>query len=434
VGLVASVLTGALPAVAAPQAPTAPATASAPVAADQTPTPAPVDDPTIADISPDLALVAVDGAGYRKVKANFDATAKDLAEVTAARANAETTLAQLAAHDRDLTQQIARDTSSRKQASSQLAAVHAALRAIAVKSYVDGTGDKPSLQDVEAATEAAGRAVVFEVVDQRQRAREEAASRQLDAADAALNQHLADRTSTRQQEQEVTAARDEAAGKEAELAANVAQGEVDIQQARARANVQYGDDMTLIALDAYWRAAQQMETLKPKCGITWWALAGIGRTEGHHGTFGGAQLMGNGDTSRPIVGITLDGTNDTAVIGDTDDGEYDGDAAYDHAVGPMQFIPSTWKRWKADGNGDGKSDPNNMYDATLGAAKYLCASGAMQSDDDLTRGYLSYNHSDDYAAAVLANAQRYRDNVVIPKVPAGGVVPAAATAPIPSGG
>ncbi len=193
--------------------------------------------------------------------------------------------------------------------------------------------------------------------------------------------------------------------------------------------------MTLLALDAYWKAAQAIAFGKPRCGITWWALAGIGRVEGHHGTFGGAQVQGNGDTTKPIVGITLDGINDTAVIGDTDGGKYDGDPNFDHAVGPMQFIPSTWERWKGDGNGDGIDDPNNMYDATLGAANYLCASGPMVSDDDLTRGYFSYNHSDDYAAAVLADAQYYRDNVKIPTPPPGAVVPAAATnASVPSGG
>jgi membrane-bound lytic murein transglycosylase B len=174
----------------------------------------------------------------------------------------------------------------------------------------------------------------------------------------------------------------------------------------------------LLALDAYYRAAVEASQSLRRCAIQWWAIAAITRTESHHGTYGGARLLGNGDTDPHIIGITLDGTNDTAVIPDTDGGKFDGDPDYDHAVGPMQFIPSTWKRWQADGNGDGVADPNNIYDAAEAAAHYLCATGPMESDDDLLRGYFSYNHSDDYAQAVLANSQLYRQ-YAIPPVPSG---------------
>ena len=73
----------------------------------------------------------------------------------------------------------------------------------------------------------------------------------------------------------------------------------------------------------------------------------------------------------------------------------------------MQFIPSTWRRYATDGNGDGIADPNNIYDAAASAARYLCASGPMQTDDDMTRGFLSYNHSNSYAATVLRFAKGY---------------------------
>ena len=46
-----------------------------------------------------------------------------------------------------------------------------------------------------------------------------------------------------------------------------------------------------------------------------------------------------------------------------------------------------------DGNGDALIEVQNMYDAAAAAAAYLCAGAPMQSDDDLRRGYFSYNHS-----------------------------------------
>ena len=41
----------------------------------------------------------------------------------------------------------------------------------------------------------------------------------------------------------------------------------------------------------------------------------------------------------------------------------------------MQFIPSTWMIYGADGNGDGIKDPFNIFDAALAAANYLCDAG-----------------------------------------------------------
>ena len=60
--------------------------------------------------------------------------------------------------------------------------------------------------------------------------------------------------------------------------------------------------------------------------------------------------------------------NGFAAIADTDGGALDGDARWDHAVGPMQFIPSTWQLAGRDGNGDGTADPFNIDDAALSAA------------------------------------------------------------------
>src|SRR4029078_8467116 len=46
------------------------------------------------------------------------------------------------------------------------------------------------------------------------------------------------------------------------------------------------------------------------------------------------------------------------------------------AVGWMQFMPSTWRRWGTDASGDGVADPYDPQDAIFSAARYLDAAGA----------------------------------------------------------
>ena len=69
----------------------------------------------------------------------------------------------------------------------------------------------------------------------------------------------------------------------------------------------------------------------------------------------------------------MNGRNGTALIKDTDAGQYDGDSRYDRAVGPMQFIPSTWAIVGVDADNDGRRDPQDIYDASLASAVYLCS-------------------------------------------------------------
>jgi len=189
-----------------------------------------------------------------------------------------------------------------------------------------------------------------------------------------------------------------------------AQGDAALAVADARVLAPVdGADFPLVALDAYWKAAK-----RAPCRIEWWALAGITYIESKHGTDEGSRLDAGGETSKRIVGIPLDGAKGSAVIRDTDGGALDGDPVWDHAVGPMQFIPSTWKAWAADGNGDGKADPSNLYDAAAVAAKYLCAGRTdLSTDASLRSGYLSYNQSDFYATVVLNRARQYQRSVPI---------------------
>ncbi|MGK5531415.1 hypothetical protein ACSNOC_12575, partial [Streptomyces sp. URMC 129] len=115
-------------------------------------------------------------------------------------------------------------------------------------------------------------------------------------------------------------------------------------------------------LDAYRRAEATVDETTPGCELDWRVLAGIGKVESGHAR--GGAVDADGTTLSPILGPVLNGDG-FASISDTDGGRWDSDTLFDRAVGPMQFIPSTWARWGADGNGDGVADPNNVYDATL---------------------------------------------------------------------
>lgn len=162
------------------------------------------------------------------------------------------------------------------------------------------------------------------------------------------------------------------------------------------------------ALMAYGRAELVARKSDPGCSISWATLAGIGRVESYHGQYGGAVLLANGRPSIPIIGVPLDGSPGVRAIGDTDGGRFDGDTRVDRAVGPMQFIPSTWARWASDGNGDRKGDPQQIDDAALAAARYLCAGGRdMSSADGWWAGILSYNRSVEYAQKVFGLADSY---------------------------
>ncbi|GAA2552242.1 lytic transglycosylase domain-containing protein [Streptomyces levis] len=159
-------------------------------------------------------------------------------------------------------------------------------------------------------------------------------------------------------------------------------------------------------LDAYKKAEASLRESKPGCNLPWQLLAAIGRVES--GQARGGRVDAEGTTIGKILGPQLDG-NGFALIKDTDNGAYDGNSAYDQAVGPMQFIPSTWAWAGRDGNADGKKDPNNIYDAALAAGHYLCRNNWDLSDqDDLDRAILSYNNSREYLALVMRWLEYYR--------------------------
>lgn len=182
-------------------------------------------------------------------------------------------------------------------------------------------------------------------------------------------------------------------------------------------------DIPALVLDGYVRAAAAANRRTPGCRIHWTALAAIGRTESGHARAGGAALTLTGDTVPRILGPRLDG-NGFAYVGDTDGGAYDGDVELDRAVGPMQFIPGTWRGLGEDGNGDGNRDPNNIYDATTAAGMYLCRSRqGLDVDENLFNAALSYNRSTTYAALIVTRAREYI-NLNMPGLPPGPPPPA----------
>ncbi|MGP3981391.1 lytic murein transglycosylase [Streptomyces sp. KR80] len=159
-------------------------------------------------------------------------------------------------------------------------------------------------------------------------------------------------------------------------------------------------------LDAYKKAAAALAESNPGCNLRWELLAAIGKVES--GQARGGRVDTEGTTLTPILGPQLNGGR-FAKISDTDSGAYDGDSSYDRAVGPMQFIPSTWANWGADGNSDGEKNPNNVYDAALAAGRYLCAGGRdLSVRADLDRAILGYNYSRQYLRTVLSWFEYYK--------------------------
>jgi membrane-bound lytic murein transglycosylase B len=164
----------------------------------------------------------------------------------------------------------------------------------------------------------------------------------------------------------------------------------------------------VVALQAYGYAQLRAEQTQPNCHLSWTTLAGIGEVESDHGRADGAVLLPDGRALPPIIGEPLDGTGGRGLVRDTDHGLLDGDPLYDRAVGPMQFIPGTWTTYQVDADGDGASDPNDINDAALAAADYLCASNRDLSDAlSWWSAVLSYNALHSYAMDVFQAANNY---------------------------
>lgn len=168
-----------------------------------------------------------------------------------------------------------------------------------------------------------------------------------------------------------------------------------------------GAGLDPVLFDAYVTADGLSPRLGPGCDVRWSVLAGIGQVES--GSLAGRTVDPDGRVSPPVVGVALDGSGGNAAIADSDGGALDGDTRWDRAVGPLQFIPSSWRLYGQDADADGVADPQNVYDAALAAAAHLCRSAPGDYTDpaQLAAALLAYNASSAYVARVLAEAARF---------------------------
>ncbi|MEU5782636.1 lytic murein transglycosylase [Micromonospora lupini] len=174
------------------------------------------------------------------------------------------------------------------------------------------------------------------------------------------------------------------------------------QQVGAKVNI------PAAAVQAYGYAELMLAQTNRSCALSWTTLAAIGQVESGHGSANGARLGSDGKALPQIIGLPLDGNGGRMRIIDTDRGLLDKDSTFDRAIGPMQFIPTTWQEIGADADNDGVKDPHDLDDAALAAGNYLCKGGRNLSiPGDWWNAILSYNDVRRYAQAVYNTADRY---------------------------
>lgn len=404
----------------APAVPATPARPAATGATGATAVPSPEAPspgvPGVPGLSPEVAALPASSRDLDRARSTRDAAVatrdRDLVELDGTRASREIAQQQQQAEAALL----GRRRQELVKVDQLLLRRRAAVRVVASEWYMTGNADQRAMDPTlgaselaelrrqavlgDAAADAAGSAVVFlsgrrgdlsRDIDQLERSTERVGGR-------------LEELSRREQELTTAVAADEVAVTAADAA---------VAAARLNATID-GTDMSTVAVDAYWRAQNRLALTDPGCRIGWWALAGIGRTESRHGTYLGSAVGVDGRVEPPIVGPPLDGSNGFRRVPDSDGGVLDGDVGSDRAVGPMQFLPGTWRTVGADGNGDGTADPDNIYDAAVGAGVYLCRSGDLSSEPALRGAYLTYNRSLSYVDTVFGFATAYRDAVALP--------------------
>lgn len=164
----------------------------------------------------------------------------------------------------------------------------------------------------------------------------------------------------------------------------------------------------LRAMQAYARTEISQRDAWPECNLRWNTLAGVGSVESAHGTLGGAGLDAAGVSSKRIIGPPLNGENGTRAIKATQESTaLHGDEEWDRAVGPFQFLTSSWEQYGGDADGDGRADPHDIDDAALGAANHLCDRERDLAGDGWVKAVFAYNNSMAYVEKVRSIADSY---------------------------
>lgn len=362
-----------------------------------------------ARVHPDIvANVAVDLTATGSLAVEVRQARRDHADALEREAQARIEVSELTLREIRLQARLRLAVIERNEAGEALAAAQADVARFAVETFVLanaadletftlGVQARPT-RTLAAATEALLVTTRDQAFDRNQTAEAAVAARLEELAEVLL-----DLAAT-------TRRLDQALEDEVDAADRLKRLEPAFEHALMTAPVQ-GVDFPVVVLDAYYRAALQTQLDRPACGVRWDHLAGIGQVESRHGRYGGSTVDANGQTSGTILGPVLDGTQ-FASIPDTDGGRLDGDPVWDRAVGPMQFIPGSWRIYGADGNGDGVADPHNLYDAALAAARHLCGTtGGLGDDGNFRRALLGYNRSEAYGDQVMALAAGYRARI-----------------------
>jgi membrane-bound lytic murein transglycosylase B len=362
-------------------------------------------------LSPGLIQLPVDSSAYRAAVAAWEKTLADIDAAQRTITASEATLAELTARRADLRTRLEAAQVSLTDALAELDYIERSIDYFAVSRYMGGGPAIEAIDLIDSTTPADDvydKAVASQVADaqlDKRAARRQTADRARTDAAARTSDLVAVGTSIVETQATLDAARAQLVDLQDSLPAR----EQALRDRRMGALVS-DTDITLVVLDAYVKAARRIQADRPSCGIQWWMIAALGRIESRHGTIFGSLVRPDGRTSARIIGIALDGTNNTMKILDTDDGALDGDTVYDRAVGPLQFIPETWAVFRRDGNGDGTRDPHNIYDAALGTGAFLCArSGTLRLDttEGIRRAYLAYNRSTAYVDTAVANGATY---------------------------
>lgn len=170
------------------------------------------------------------------------------------------------------------------------------------------------------------------------------------------------------------------------------------------------------ALAAYLRTEAVMAQAAPRCHLDWSVVAAIGQLLTDHGRRGGDHTLGGDGAVRPaITGLVIRDERGRRVP-DSDGGELDGDRHHDRAVGPMLLAPEAWRDLALDADMDGKRDPQDIDDASLGVAVQLCMKGGdLRRPRDLAKALRRINADPEFVRAVPRVAAEYAAGIAAPQ-------------------